>query len=245
MQWFNYDIRVDERLLFTTLTRCVGTESVMVEVGRHLATRDQIRLVAFKTRLALAQHPFHNNPVETHVQFASLGTEYHPGWVHAKYASAIQLPNLEGFLQQAHRDGNYDLFPKSPLQLAELGDLTAAARFLFKNYGALEVYPIEWRLIVAITMAPLPAKDIAANGHSVSQPYVFAKNIQASGTFQTAEGVTNNRVGTRNSEVVNFDLLCSRMAPGPLCHMVRDKCILNVSTNALRIETYPQLATFP
>ena len=231
MQWFNYDIRVDETLLFTTLTRCMGIESVVIEVGRHLAINDQVRLVAFKTRLALAQQP---DPVETHVQFASLGNEHYPGWVHAKFASAIQLLGLEGFLQQAHRDGNYDLFPKSPLQLAELGDLTAAARFLFKNYGALEVYPIEWRLIVAIIMAPLPPTDSVTNGHSVSKPYVFTKNIQVSP--QKTEWITNSRTGAQNSEVVNFDLLCGRMTPGPLCHMVRDKCVLNVSTNTLCME---------
>ena len=220
MQWFNYDIRVDERFFFNILTQFMGTESVMVEVGNHLATQDQVRLVAFKIRLALTQHPV-LCPMETHIQFAGLGSEYHPVWLHAKYASAIQLPNLEAFLQQAHRDGNYALFPKSPLQLSELGDLTSAARFLFKNYGAEKFYPIEWRLIVAITMAPAPSEDNTTNGHSVSKPYVFAKNCFLP---------SNDRVAPRDCEMVNFDLLCVKRVPGPMYHMVRDKNVFNVST---------------
>ena len=145
-------------------------ENIFIEPGRTILPADQTALLAFKIRLSLNKL----FGVNSDFYFVQINNSHHPNWLYEKVRAALDIPQVENYLLQAHNNSNYSLFYKTPLQIVELGGLGDTARMLFANYGANSKFPLCWRIIMAVLMVP----PTHIQNDSII-PYVFSKTVRS------------------------------------------------------------------
>ena len=145
-------------------------DTILIEPGRTILPADQNALLAFKIRLSLNKL----YEVNSEFYFVQFNNIYHPHWLYQKVRAALDIPHVENYLVDAHSNSNYNLFYKTPLQIAELGGLGDTARMLFTNYGANSQFPLCWRTTMAVLMVP---PNPIQNDSII--PYIFSKVVRS------------------------------------------------------------------